>query len=515
MNNRSKYLIALVAALALFPVGLDSMIVNVAIVPIGRALHTSVDVVQWIVIGYLLANAAVTPLSGYLGNRLGVKRIFLLGIVLFTLFSFLCGIAADQTWLVVFRVLQGIGGGLLLPLGAAVALAQFPEQERAKGMAAVALPILLAPVLGPIVGGLIIDSLGWQAIFFVNVPVGAIALLLNWRILPADAAPEGRARGSFDILGLALAMAGVVLVVYAFKLVSQVDPSTRTALRPEGTIYGWSYWLVWVLLGVGLALLAAFTIHSLRSDDPVVDLRLFRDRRFSLSNLAQWIQATLTFGTLFLIPVYLQQVRLPNLSPLHTGLALLPLGLATIVGMALSARLYRPVGVRLLVATGGALTAISFWQLSDLGPATSIGDLSPWLALIGLSTTMLALPTQTLALQALTGEALNKATSLVTAGKLLFGAIGPAVLVTFFEQQTIWHAGRLSAGALAHHAAGAQTRAILAAQAGTSALHDVFVVLAYVSLVIIVLAMFLPGREATAPAEATQPRGQEREALPA
>jgi hypothetical protein len=245
----------------------------------------------------------------------------------------------------------------------------------------------------------------------------------------------------------------------------------------------------------------------------VVDLRLFRTRNFSLSNLAQWVQATLSFGMLFLLPVYLQELRLPTLSPLHTGLALLPMGLATIVGLGLGAWLYRLVGTRLLVAAGGALMAVASWQLGTLDPTTPIASLSPWLAVIGLSTTLLALPTQTLALQPYTGEALNKATSLVTAAKLLFGAIGPAILVTFYEQQTIWHAQRLGAAA-GHAAAGAltaQARALLASQAGTSALHDVFVVLGYVSLIIVALALFLPGRQATsqeAPVQQDLPSGQ-------
>ena len=500
MRTPSKYLVALATALALFPVGLDSMIVSVAIVPISHALHTNVDVVQWIIIGYLLANAAVTPLSGYLGNRLGVKRLFLLGIGLFALFSFLCGVATDETWLIAFRVLQGLGGGFMMPLGVALALAQFPEKERAKGLAVVALPILLAPVLGPIMGGLIIDSLSWQAIFFVNVPIGAAALFVNWLVVPADTAPDRSARSTFDVLGLALSMIGVVLVVYAFKLVGQVDPSTRTALRPDGSLYGWGYWLVWLLMGIGVVLLALFAVHALRSVDPVLDLRLFRDRNFTLSNLAGWVQATLTFGILFLVPVYLQQIRVPSLSPLRTGLALLPLGLGTVVGVVLATRLYRPAGVRLLVVGGGVLTALASWRLATVGPTTSIGAMSPWLALIGVSATLLALPTNTLALQPLTGEALNKGTSLFTAAKLLFGAIGPAVLETYFRQQTVWHANRLDAAlAQAHGAAGVQARTLLAAQAGSSALHDVFVVLTWISLVIIGVGLFLPGRAAAVP----------------
>lgn len=513
MRTNSRYLIALTAALGLMPVALDATIVNVAIVPISQALHTSIDSVQWIFIGYLLANAAVVPLSGYLGNRLGVKRLFLIGIALFTFFSLLCALAPSERWLVAFRVLQGIGGGVLLPLGMAIALQPFAKEERARATAVVGVPVLLAPVVGPIIGGLIIDSLNWQTIFFVNVPIGLAVMALAWRVLPADTSAQRDvdAPDASDYPGLLLSMAGVTLLVYAAKLVSQTDPGTRTATNPQGSIYGWGYWPVWGLIALGLALLVAFAWRELRISDPVLDLRLFARREFTTANLALWLASIIVFGLLFLTPVFLQQVRLPHLSPVRTGVALLPMGIATVVGVIVGSALYRLVGARFLVLAGAVLLGIGCWQFRGLTATTSVGDLVVPLALVGFSTTLILVPTQTLALEALSGKALNKATSLVNATKLLWASIGSAVLVTIFIQRTVTHAAHLAAAlpadALAQptSAQAQAARAQIAARAATSGMVDVFTLLLWGTLVLILMALFLPGRRAEAAAEAREP----------
>lgn len=516
MRVTSRYAIALVAACGIFPVALDATIVNVAIAPISNALHTSIDSIQWIFIGYLLANAAVVPLSGYLGNRFGVKRLFLAGLALFTLCSLLCGLAPSEEWLVACRILQGIGGGLLLPLGMAIAMQPFAKEERARATALIGVPVLLAPVVGPIIGGLMIDRWNWQSIFFVNVPIGFLVLLLAWRVLPADAAVQQNldVRTTADYPGLLLSMAGVALLVYAFKLVSQTDPHTRTATAPQGAIYGWGYWLVWALAALGLALLVAFAYRALRiSRDPVLDLRLFAHREFAIANLAIWLASIIVFGLLFLVPVYLQQVRLPHLSPVRTGVTLLPMGIATLVGVILGGGLYRLVGARPLVLAGAVLLGLGCWRFRGLTPTVSLGDLIVPLALVGLSTTLILVPTQTLALEALSGEALNKATSLVNATKLLWASIGSAALVTAYIQYTVAHATRLAAAlpaAVLAQPSGAQSqaaRAQIAAQAATSGMVDVFTLLLWSTLVLVVVALFLPGRRAAAAAAA-------RESLP-
>src|SRR5436190_9125535 len=210
LSTRARYAIALTASLGLIMAILDATIVNVALVPLSKAFATDLSTIQWVVTGYFLAQAAVIPIAGYFGNIFGLKRVFMLCLVLFTAGSVLCALAEDENSLILFRVVQGIGGGALFPLGQAIALGAFATQDRAAATAIVAIPVLLAPVFGPTVGGWLIDNFDWQAIFLVNLPVGILALTLGWFILPADRPVQTRAATGSDFIGLALGTRGVL-----------------------------------------------------------------------------------------------------------------------------------------------------------------------------------------------------------------------------------------------------------------------------------------------------------------
>lgn len=501
MKTNNKYLIALIAALGIFPVVLDTTIVNVGLIPISKALKSDFNTIQWIAAGYMLANAAMICLSGYLGSRYGVKRLFIAGIALFGLFSFFCGLAPTEAWLIALRVVQGIGGGLILPLGLAIALEPFPREERIKGGVVLGIPLMLGPIIAPIVGGLIIDNLNWQYIFFINVPICLIAVFLGWRMLPADAARPAAKLARFDYPGLILSTLGIVIVVYAFKLVSEYNPATRTALNPAGELYGWGYWQVWVLLGVGSFLLVSFGVYELFfSADPVLDLRLFKNFNFALGNLISWVSASAMFGVLALIPEFFQQAHTPNLSAVDTGLALIPLGLASVVGMIICRKLYAAVGPRPLVVAGSILMTLSFWQLSNLTPTTAGGDIWPWLVLLGLSISLTGITVTTLATERLNGVDLNKGSSLFQATKTIFGAVGPTILITILVQQTGVHAQKLQeglpVGTLTNPADPkfAQARQLLASQAATSGMNDIFFILVFVGIGLTLISLALPGR---------------------
>ncbi|HEX8730526.1 MAG TPA: MFS transporter, partial [Ktedonobacterales bacterium] len=298
VRGGNKYVIALVAALGLIPIALDATIVNVVLTPIREALGADVNTAQWIITGYFLANAAVVAVGGYLANRFGRKRLFVVGLAIFTLGSALCVISPSVTWLIAFRVLQGVGGGILLPIGPALAFEGFPQAERAKASALVGVPLLLAPVFGPIAGGYLSDTFDWHSIFIINVPVGIIAIIAALLALPRDAAAPSRG-ARFDFIGLTLSTLGIVTVVYALTLVTKVNPATITPANPRGDIYGWGYWLMWTLLGVGALLLAIFAIYSLWvSHDPALDLRQLGRRDFLVSNIFNWATALFSFGLL-------------------------------------------------------------------------------------------------------------------------------------------------------------------------------------------------------------------------
>ena len=453
MRIQYKYAVVLTSALGLFMAVLDNTIVNVALTPMATAFHTDLNSVQWVITAYFLAQAAVIPTAGYLANRIGIKTVFMVCLALFTFGSLLCGLSdlvkdgngnPQIILLIAFRVVQGIGGGALFPLATAIAFGAFPPNERAASSAIVGIPVLLAPAFGPTIGGLIVDSAGWNWIFYVNVPVGFLALFLIWRVMKPDTKEvrtAEQAQAGFDIVGLMLSMLGVLAIVYAFILVSETDPATVNAITGLGTIYGWGYWLVWTLMGIGVALLLAFGFWELRlAKDPVLDLRLFKSYNFTMASIVTWMVRGVVFGSFFLLPVFLENIRYPNLSAVTAGLALMPQGLAAGVAIALGGRLYNVIGPRWLVCMGMIALTISSFMLTGLSNSWDGWSLVPILLLRGIGFGWGAFPVQTLALSAITGRALPKASSLYNVTAQIFSSIGIAVLTTIFVTQTVTNA---------------------------------------------------------------------------
>lgn len=509
--NKS-YAIALTAALGLFMAVLDNTIVNVALTPMAKSLNSDVSTIQWVVTAYFLAQAAVIPAAGYFSNIFGIKRVYIICLAFFTLGSLLCGLAQNETMLIGFRILQGIGGGALFPLAQAISFAAFPPEKRAASGALVGIPVLLAPAFGPTLGGILTVNFGWEYIFFVNVPVGIIAVILALRVFPADK-PAKVKGGNFDFVGLGLSIVGVLTVVYAFTLVSQTNPGTKTATNPAGDIYGWGYWMVWALMGVGAALLAAFAVYELKvSKDPVLDLRLFKKYNFTIASILSWLSAVVVFGSLFMLPIFLEQVRLPNLSALDAGLALMPQGLAAAVAVGLGGRFYNKVGPRTLVIIGSVFLIISSWELTQLTPSTDGVAMMPWLIMRGLGFGLAMIPMQTLAMQAVSGPALPKASSLFNVTRQIASSIGLAALATMFVQQTASHASTLRQALLSNLPAGAtpvfdpnspQIQQ-LRSQAGTAGMNDVFMFVTIGTVVLLLLAFALPNRAKAIPVYKTE-----------
>jgi hypothetical protein len=367
-------------------------------------------------------------------------------------------------------------------------------------------------------------------------------------LLPRDQAGEAESR-RFDFMGLALATLGVVAIIYALKLVTTMNPGTMTATNPTGTLYGWDYWLVWVLLGAGVLLLLAFAFYSLRlSRDPALDLRQFRRRDFLVSSLFNWAIALVILGLLVLLPLYFEAVRLPTLSPLDTGLAGLPFGIGSLVGTAGAMLLYRAIGPRWVVFLGAVLAALSAWVLAHtIQPTATASQLvaavqtqtpipavagAPavrWgLFLFGLSFTFMLMTVQTLALEALKGEALAKASSLFLSTRQIFYAAGVAIVTTLFVALTQSRATDLvnqgmalvkRAGIDLSTPRGVATRLTIApqiaTQAGTWAVQSIFWLIFFGSLGLIVLALLLPGRKRRSSAAQTEETLAKEEPEPA
>ena len=497
MRSSNKYAVALTAAFGLFMAVLDDTVVNVALSKMASAFHANLSTIQWVSTAYLLIQAAVIPIAGYLGNRVGIKRMFLIFLGIFTLGSLLCGLSDRITdssnhpyigLLIAARVIQGIGAGALTPLASAIALGSFAPEERARASGIIAGPVLVAPILGPLLGGWLVDNFGWPSIFFINVPIGLVVVLLGLRIFPATLNERAAARAVFDGVGLVLVMVGTVTLIYALNLVSQTQPNSVSLAHPAGEVYGWGYWPVWAFLGSGIVLLVAFILWELRQRDPVLDVRLFTNYNFTISNIISWFNALVVFGSLLIMPIFFQQVRIPPLSATDAGLAQAPQGLGSLVGVVGGSLLYARLGPKVQIAVGLALLAVSSYATASLSITTNWYDITPWLFCRGLGFSLTFIPIQTLAIARLTGPTLAKATSLFTVGRQIFSSAGTATVITLFTQQTA-----------SHYTAAVGTPAqihLAFAQAQTAAVNDVFRFVALGTVGVLVLALItVPGKQ--------------------
>jgi len=299
--DRELMLVAWVVVLGAIMSILDVTVVNVAINTLAREFQTTLPTIQWVSTGYTLALATVIPLTGWAGDRFGTKRLYLISITLFVLGSVLSGLAWSSGSIIFFRVLQGFGGGMLMPLGMTILTRAAGPQRVGRVMAVIGVPMLLGPVFGPILGGWLVDDFSWRWIFFINIPIGAAALIASLRILPTDA-PSSSER--FDVVGLALLSPGLAAVIYG--------------LAQSGSEGGFGSAKVLLPVLAGAIALAFFVRHALRTPDALIDLRLFKNRTFTVSSITLTLVIISVFGGMLLLPLYLQAVR--GESAMDTGL---------------------------------------------------------------------------------------------------------------------------------------------------------------------------------------------------
>ena len=424
-----KWQAAIVCALGLFMAVLDNTIVSVALPQMQTAFHTDFDTITWVVSGYFLAQAAVIPITGYLSDRIGTKPVFLTALALFIVGSGLCVLAPTKEWLIFFRIVQGIGGGALFPMAFAIVFRVFPPTERGPASAIISVPVLLAPAFGPTIGGFLTTTFDWRAIFTVNLPVGVVALILGALILretpseePETGAGPVPAKKRFDVVGLFLAMAGVSALVYGIT---------------EAGSKGWSDSTVLGFIIGGGVVLIAFIVVELRVSDPVLDLRLFTNYTFAISNVLMWAVAAFLFGSLFILPEFFEILQ--GLTPLSAGEILISQGLSAAVTTAIAGAFYNRVGPRILATVGLALLSIGTIGFTQLDVSTTGAQLQPWLIIRGLGLGLANLPLQTLALSVVSNRAMARASSLVNVTRQIFAAVGVAVLTTYLTQQVADH----------------------------------------------------------------------------
>jgi EmrB/QacA subfamily drug resistance transporter len=394
---------------------LDTTIVNVALDTLGHDLHSTIAQIQWVATGYLLALAAVIPLTGWAARRFGAKRVYLASIALFTIGSALCGLAESSTSLILFRVLQGIGGGMIMPVAQMIMAEVAGPKRMGRVMGIVVMPAMLAPILGPVVGGLILQNLHWSWIFFVNVPIGIVAGFLGWRLLPDSNLGEA---GKLDVLGLGLLATSMPLIVYGLSEIATKESFTALTV-------------IWPIVA-GIALAAAFGRHALRVERPLLEVRLYANRIFAAASLTTFGLGAALFGAMILVPLYYQQVR--GESVIVTGLLVGPQGLGMLLVAPWIARMTDRFGGGRVAFVGVSVLTLSSLPLAFIGADTSILFISVLLLIRGVGIGLSFIPTTTVAFAALRTDQLSDATPQMNVLQRVGGAIGTAVLAVVLQR---------------------------------------------------------------------------------
>ena len=428
--DRRTWRIAIVVILGSIMSVLDTTVVNVALEPLSRDLNVTLDDIQWVATGYLLSLAAIIPVTGWAGKRFGARPVFIAALVLFTLGSALCGLANSAGSLTAFRVLQGVGGGMLTPIGQIILVRATPREKLPRVMSAIGVPIVLAPIFGPTLGGLLIEHVSWQSIFWINVPIGLLTFVAAWRLLPRDE-PEGAER--LDVLGLILVAAGVVGVTYGLA------ESGDTGTLASGQVL--------IPLAIGLVLIAAFVLRALRIEFPLLDVRLYANRAFSAASITTFCLGGALFGAMILMPLYFQIVR--GEDAVTTGLLLIPQGIGAAIAMHVSGRSTERFGGGLTAFLGGAITLVATVPFLLLNGETSYWLIGAAMVFRGFGIGMSIMPAMTAAYTVLRGDQVNDATPQLTTLMRVGGSIGTAILTVILQSQ-LTHAGpQASADAMA------------------------------------------------------------------
>jgi EmrB/QacA subfamily drug resistance transporter len=430
-----KVVVAMVFVAAMFMAIMDTTIVNVALPTIGRAFGTRADGVDSVSIAYLVSLAVFIPASGWLGDRIGGRRVLLSAIGVFTVGSALCGLSTDLGELVVFRVLQGVGGAVMLPVGLSMLFRVYPPAERVQISSILAVFTALAPALGPVLGGLFTTDASWRLVFFVNVPIGAAAFTFGALFLADHTQPSP---GRFDVAGFALSGLGLGLTMYGVS---------------EGPIQGWSTAVVLGTIVIGVAMLVAMVTIEWRANEPLVDLRLLRNHLFGAATSLYALGSIVYLGALFLAALFFQDAL--RMSALASGLTIFPSALGVMAGGQIVTRvLYPRYGPRRIVTGGLLVVAASMVAMALVTPNTGLWLVRLVMAGLGIGVAFVFISAQAASMATITKAQTGRASPIFNAGKQIGGAVGVALLTTVLAAvgPTREVAGHVAVNLTAYHA---------------------------------------------------------------
>jgi len=418
----NKWLVALTVMLPTFIEILDTTVVNVSLNHMQGSLSAGLDEVTWVLTSYLVSNAIVIPLSGWLSGLMGRKRYMLVSVILFTVSSFMCGASTSLAMLVAFRVLQGVGGGGLQPVSGAILLETFPKEEYGTAMAVYGMGVVFAPILGPILGGWITDNWNWRWIFYLNVPVGLISVIMTTLFIH-DPPYIGFASKKIDYWGL------ILLVVGIGSLQVVLDRGERLDWFDSDFIYWFSL--------VSAVAIVLFVARELSTTDPVVDLTVFKDRSFALGNLTMFCGFFAFFASMVLLPIYVQ--KLMGYTSWWAGLVLAPGGVASLFMMPIAGKLIRRADPRILLLGGLGVNALALYLMSHFNLEADFHSIMLPRLIQGIGLAFFFVPLAAVTMAYIPVEKMGNASGLFNLIRNLAGSFGVAFITTQLARRAQFH----------------------------------------------------------------------------
>ncbi len=427
-HHINPWIVAISVMFATFMEVLDTTVVNVSLPHIAGSLSATEEEATWTLTSYLVANAIILPITGWLAGRFGRKRLLIASVVGFTTASFFCGLAPTLFWLVLFRVVQGAAGGALQPLSQAVLLEAFPPQDRGKAMGFWGLGIVVAPILGPVLGGWLTETYSWRWVFYINIPIGIISILMTRAFIFDPPYIQKQRSGGIDFWGIGL------LAVWVGALQIMLD---------KGQEDDWfsSHFIV-ILAAITITMLVAFVARELMAEHPVVDLCVLKDRTFSAGACLMTVVGFVLYGSMVLVPLWLQ--TLLGYPALQAGIAMAPRGIGSFIAMPVVGALLAKRDPRKFLIFGIVVSAWTLWQLSRLNLNAGYWEFFWPQFFQGISLAFLFVPLTTITMSPIRKEQMGNATSLFNLMRNLGGSVGIAMgatLISRHEQQHLNYLG--------------------------------------------------------------------------
>jgi DHA2 family multidrug resistance protein len=414
----NRWIVSLSVVFATFMEVLDSTVVNVALPHIAGSMSSTVEEGTWTLTSYLVANAIILPMTGWLARQFGRKRLLIVSITGFTIASFLCGLAPNLTMLIFFRIVQGAAGGVMQPLSQAIMLEAFPPAERGKAMAAWGVCIITAPIFGPVVGGWLTDSYSWRWIFYINIPVGIISLIMAKMFVFDPPYLKQQKTGGVDYWGIGMLTVGM---------------GALQIMLDKGQQDDWfsSHFIV-ILAFVAIVLLLSFVVRELFAKNPIIDLHVFRDRSYAIGILMITAVGFVLYGSMVSLPIILQ--TLLGYPAMESGIAMSPRGIGSLMFTPLVGLLITRVDARRMLSCGIVLCAVTMFWFGFLNLNIGYWDLFWPQAMQGVSLSLLFVPLTTLAMNHIPKEEMGNATSIYNLMRNIGGSIGIATAATMLER---------------------------------------------------------------------------------